>query len=208
MGARGLLLLRDAIQVGHPLQVQLIAHHDRGGVEAIVKYVDDEQAIAELRDAGMNVGDNPTVMKFKTGKFDHQWKSNVACIGLAGGFLEPLEAATIHMMCGQIKALTELFLPYYSPRAAASLSNHYNQMFDLMYRDLVDFISIHYHADIRCGKKLNHASIRETSTDRRHRSRSATQLFRIDCRGSPDDDVAPNSGYPRNGEGSVTKRES
>jgi hypothetical protein len=73
------------------------------------------------------------------------WQGNVCAIGIAGGFLEPLEATTIHITYVQIKALTELFMPHYTPAAAAPLAQHYNRMIDQMYNDFVDFVSFHYH---------------------------------------------------------------
>ena len=102
------------------------------------KYVDDDQAAAEF-------GVDTDVIRFKPGKFRCQWIKNVCAIGSAGGFLEPLEATTIHTISVQIQALAELFLSNYSRDAADVLSKQFNGMMDQMYTDFVDFISFHYH---------------------------------------------------------------
>ncbi|MFT7639330.1 MAG: hypothetical protein ACI9G1_001066 [Pirellulaceae bacterium] len=110
------------------------------------KYVSDEQAIKEQRDIGVDVGENPRVIRFKPGKFATQWEGNVCALGLAGGMIEPLESTTIHIADVQIKALAELFIPYFTPAGAGVLSKKYNLLIDTMYNDFVDFVSFHYHA--------------------------------------------------------------
>ena len=110
------------------------------------RYITDDQAIAEMHASGAEPGDAPQVIRFRPGKLATQWQGNVCAIGLAGGFIEALESTTIHGMNVQLKLLAELFLPYYTPQAADSLSSRYNAMMNCMYDDYVDFISFHYHA--------------------------------------------------------------
>jgi tryptophan halogenase len=108
------------------------------------KYVSDEDAIDEARAAGLNLPDDPKIIRFEPGKFDTQWQGNVCAIGLAGGFLEPLEATTIHIMYGQIKTLTEVFLPFVRRESAQALSQKFNAMMKSMYSDYMDFLTFHY----------------------------------------------------------------
>jgi flavin-dependent dehydrogenase len=110
------------------------------------QYASDEQAIQDMRDVGVEVGDSPRIIRFKPGKFATQWEGNVCALGLAGGIIEPLESTTIHIADVQIKALAELFLPYFTPQSASTLSKKYNTLIDTMYTDFVDFVSFHYHA--------------------------------------------------------------
>lgn len=108
-------------------------------------YASDEQAIAELRASGIDPGENPRIIPFEAGKFENQWIGNVCAIGMAGGFLEPLESTTVHIINAQIQSLVELFLPYASETESLSpLARKYNALMDLMYEDLVDFVSFHY----------------------------------------------------------------
>jgi hypothetical protein len=110
------------------------------------KYTSDEDAIAEMRSAGVDPGDSPRIMKFSPGKYESIWCGNVCAVGLAGGFIEALEATTIHIMYVQMKALTEIYLPFFNKESAAPLAAKYNGMMDQMYDDFVDFVSYHYHS--------------------------------------------------------------
>ncbi|MDB6155518.1 MAG: hypothetical protein JWL90_3971 [Chthoniobacteraceae bacterium] len=108
------------------------------------RYVSDEQAIADFRSTGVDVGESPRILRFSPGRFEKLWIGNVCTIGLAGVFSEPLEASTIHGMYVQIRLLTELFLPFYSTDSAKVMAAQYNQLCTAAYDDYVDFISFHY----------------------------------------------------------------
>ena len=136
------------------------------------KYASDEQAISEYRAAGIAVDDSPRIIRFAPGKFETQWQGNVCALGLAGGFIEPLESTTIHIMHVQIKALAELFLPYYTHEASQALARKYNAMMKTMYDDFVDFVSFHY----RTGRSDNEF----WSDCQKQESITATNQARID----------------------------
>lgn len=110
------------------------------------RHAGDEQAVTEMRDAGVDPGESPRIIRFKPGKHSFQWKGNVCAIGLAGGFVEALESTTIHGMNAQIQLLADLFLPFYTHEAAAVMAEKYNRLVDVMYDDFVDFVSFHYHS--------------------------------------------------------------
>jgi tryptophan halogenase len=109
------------------------------------RYVSDEQAVAEFRATGVDVGDNPNILRFSPGRFEQQWVGNVCAIGLSGVFSEPLEATTIHGMSVQIKLLTNLLLPHATAAALPALAATYNRLTAAGYDDYVDFINFHYH---------------------------------------------------------------
>jgi tryptophan halogenase len=108
------------------------------------RYVDDAQAIAEMRAVGVDPGDNPRVLRFESGRFEKLWQGNVCTIGLSGGFIEPLEASTIHSMVVQIRFLTDLYLPTCTPGAMPVMAEQYNELVKVAYEDYVDFINFHY----------------------------------------------------------------
>lgn len=109
------------------------------------RYVSDEQAVAEFRATGVDVGDAPAILHFSPGRFEQQWVGNVCAIGLAGVFSEPLEATTIHGMSVQIRLLAEHLLVHATPAALPALAATYNRLLAAAYDDYVDFINFHYH---------------------------------------------------------------
>jgi flavin-dependent dehydrogenase len=113
------------------------------------RYVSDEDAIADLRTTGIDPGDSPRIIRFNPGRFEQQWIGNVCAVGLAGGFIEPLEASTIHGTYVQIRLLAELFVPFLTREAMPSMAAQYNRLMGEAMDDYVDFISFHYHTG-RC----------------------------------------------------------
>jgi tryptophan 6-halogenase len=109
------------------------------------RYIDDQQAIAEMRSQGVDPGDAPRVLRFSPGRFEKLWCGNVCSIGLSGGFIEPLEASTIHGMYVQIRLLTEVLLPFLTPESLPRCAEQYHQLISAAYDDYLDFISYHYH---------------------------------------------------------------
>lgn len=110
------------------------------------KYIDVPQAVAEMRAAGVDPGDDPRVLRFEPGRFDRAWINNVCTIGLSGGFIEPLEASTIHGMYVQLLLLHDLFLPTLSRESMPVFAQQYNQLVATAYEDYLDFINFHYFA--------------------------------------------------------------
>ncbi|MBZ2206290.1 tryptophan halogenase family protein [Massilia soli] len=111
------------------------------------RYMDDEQAIACLT---ANIEGEPLmkprVIKFKPGQRRQVWKGNCVAIGLASGFLEPIESTSIHLIQRGIIRLMQMFP---SDGICQSDVDEYNKQANTEIEHIRDFIILHYHVTNR-----------------------------------------------------------
>ena len=123
----------------------------------------------------------PRLLKFTTGMRKRAWNKNVVAIGLASGFLEPLESTSIHMVQSSISRLMEFF-----PDQGFNQidTDEYNRQSRFEYERIRDFIILHYKLNQRDDSAFWQACaampIPDSLTHKMELYQSRGRLLRID----------------------------
>ena len=88
----------------------------------------------------------PMLIKFATGMRRRHWVGNVVALGLAAGFLEPIESTSIHFVQASLERLADLFP---TRRMDLELRDRFNELTCADWERVRDFIVAHYHLNQR-----------------------------------------------------------
>ena len=81
------------------------------------------------------------MLKYRTGSRQKSWHKNCVALGLASGFIEPLESTSIHLVMTAIIRLIRLF-PFGDSNEA--LADRFNQETRTEIETVRDFVILHY----------------------------------------------------------------
>ena len=88
----------------------------------------------------------PRVIRFSAGQRRRHWHKNCVAVGLASGFIEPLESTSIHLIQRSVIRLLQMF-PYHGIREPDI--NEFNNQMSFEIDNVRDFIILHYHVTQR-----------------------------------------------------------
>jgi tryptophan 7-halogenase len=122
---------------------------------------------------------DPRPLRFVTGKRRQIWKKNCVALGLASGFLEPLESTSIHLIQTGIARLLNFFPTLDFPQTDIDA---FNAQSDFEYSAIRDFIVLHYRANQREGsdfwRQCREMSLPESLTEKIALFEESGRIFR------------------------------
>ncbi len=124
-----------------------LQHRSGNGWVFCSRYMSEDEAAAKLLAAvpGKQTRD-PWTVKVRTGRRRKAWNKNCVAIGLAAGFVEPLEATSIHVIMTTAARLLHLF-PFNG--IDQSLVDQFNKETREEIEEIRDFIVLHYNTTER-----------------------------------------------------------
>lgn len=124
-----------------------LQHRTGNGLVYCERYLGrDEAAERLLANVEGETLTDPLHIRFQTGMRRKQWHKNCVVMGLAGGFMEPLESTSIHLIQKSIMRLVRLMPTTHLVEADIREFN------DQTYEDMItirDFLILHYHVTER-----------------------------------------------------------
>lgn len=91
----------------------------------------------------------PRLIRFTTGTRQRHWVGNCLALGLAAGFMEPLESTSIHLVQSSIARLLQMFPARQEEMALAA---EFNREAAFEWSHIRDFLVLHYWANGREGQ--------------------------------------------------------
>lgn len=131
-----------------------LQHRVGNGLVYCSRYMSDEDATSTLLNSVE--GDaitEPRVIKFKTGRRRKGWNKNCLALGLASGFIEPLESTSIHLIMSGVIRFLRLF-PFGGVEQSAI--DEYNEKLTSELNAIRDFIVMHYKVTDRDNSEFWH----------------------------------------------------
>lgn len=132
-----------ALEAGWMWQIQLASRTGNGYVYSSAHTTADEAAATLIARADLKRARtaDPRHLKMRIGRRKNFWLRNCVSVGLASGFVEPLESTGIHLIQKAVELLVDHFP---SGDRDDLLRGAYNRRMESLYEEVRDFIVLHY----------------------------------------------------------------
>ena len=159
-----------------------LQHRTGNGHVFCDRFISEDEATKVLLDnlEGDPLKD-PLSLRFTPGCRKKLWHRNCVALGLASGFIEPLESTSIHLIQIGITNLLKVF-PTQGDNAAKA--REYNRRMRFEYEAIRDFIILHYHQtsrdDTPFWREVRNMDIPENLRDKMASFAESGHLYRVD----------------------------
>jgi len=119
-----------------------LQHRSGNGYIYDNNYITADQALEEARSVCGEHIEPIASFTYTPEVAEESWNNNVIAIGLSSGFLEPLEANGIAIICESLFALQDLWDPTRGRHTVQQ--ERFNDRVSVVYDDIKDFIALHF----------------------------------------------------------------
>jgi tryptophan 7-halogenase len=132
-----------------------LQHRTGNGYVFSSRFIGEDEAAASLL-AGLEAPamGEPRLLRFSAGRRACAWSGNCVAMGLASGFLEPLESTSIYLIQAAIVDLIHLMPDRSEGGIDPRLVAEFNRLSEWQYERIRDFLVLHYTANRRFGEPL------------------------------------------------------
>jgi tryptophan halogenase len=134
---------------------------NRGYVYASA-FISNEEALAEFLRKNPKVSNEPRAVKFRSGRYARNWIGNVVAVGNAVGFVEPLEATALQIICVESSTLADSLIDSLC-EPNETLRKLYNDYNGRAWDDIRDFLAVHYKFNTRVNTPFWQAARNDTA---------------------------------------------
>ncbi len=157
-----------------------LQHRNGNGHVYCSEYMSDDEAHGILvNNIAGKPGAEPNFLRFVTGRRKKFWNKNVVALGLAAGFMEPLESTSIHLINTGINKLIALLSLDGITQVQEDM---FNRLTGKEYNRIRDFLILHYNATTRDDSPFwnycRNMSVPESLTEKINLFRHNGQIFR------------------------------
>ena len=170
-----------AHSAGWQWQVPLQHRNGNGHVYCNEYMSDDEAHSILINNIAGKPGAEPNFLRFVTGRRKKFWNKNVVALGLASGFMEPLESTSLHLVNTGINKLIALLS---LDGVTQAQEDAFNRLTGKEYARIRDFLILHYNSTTREDSPFwnycRNMPVPDSLTEKVELFRQNGQIFRED----------------------------